>query len=315
MLNLAHFFITRFSVRCKDTFNVIDGPTFLRNSDPLDPERPNLRFKLFEFSCLPAVIGQTDQRFVWIILVDRDLPERFHRRLLALTRLRDRSFIHVVDSSENLAGVQWLRRYAPGEGHFVTTNLDDDDCIPTSFVATLRRNLAAMDQRSALPPIGIVGAVNALEWDLAPSAAAPLGWKSPWHRGRWMMSVGFSLHCRVPEFDVSMLGLRHTLAERYFDFARAPANRNTAWFQRTVVQSAKTHRLDPREWDPASLLLDISTSTGPVLMLNHVGNDQATRLLEPKARRVPVSGGGDFPAFAIDWPKAGAYFDTLKHLA
>lgn len=312
MLPLNHLLITRFSFRGKDVLKSIDGPTFLRAEDPLEPRRLEHRFRLFEFTCLPSVLGQADQNFTWIIVVDAALPERHHQRLAALVRPRPRTFIHAFDPSLSLAQLRWLGNYyLHGNGHVMTTNLDDDDCIPRNFVAALQRRLANLHARGALPPIGIIGAKSALEWDLLPSAGAPLGWKAPWHRHRWVLSVGFSLYCKVPDFDLCVLGLRHTLGDSYLQFNRPPANLNVHWFRRTVAAAAQASNLDLRAWQPESLFHDISREVGAVLLANHDDNDQATRLTEHKAERVPVAGEGDFPAFSIDWEKARAFAHTL----
>jgi hypothetical protein len=312
MNTLHHFLITRFSFRGKDVFKAIDGPTFLRAEDPLDPQRLKHRFKLFEFTCLPSVLGQTEQNFCWIILVDGMLPAHYHARLAALIQPKSRAYIHVFDPQQNLAELGWLGRYLPPDGYVITTNFDDDDCIPKNYIAALHRHLVDLDGRAALTPVGIIGAKSALEWDLLPCALAPLGWKAPWHRSRWVLSVGFSLYCKIPEFDLCILGLRHTLAERYLDFTQPPVSLNALWFQRTVAQTAQANNLDWRSWQPTSLFHDISEEVGAVLLANHDGNDQATRLLEEKAQRTPVTGESDFPAFSIDWQKARAFAESLN---
>jgi hypothetical protein len=307
MSTLHHLVITRFSFRGKDVFKAIDGPTFLRAEDPLDPERLEHRF-----TCLPSVLGQTEQNFRWIILIDGELPARYRERLAALILPKRQAHIQVFDPRENLAELGWLKTYLPQDGHVITTNLDDDDCIPIGFVEALQRRLADLDRRAALTPIGIIGAKSALEWDLLPCAIAPLGWKAPWHRSRWVLSVGFSLYCKIPEFDLCILGLRHTMADRYLELTKPPASLNAQWFKRAVGHAVRAHNLNWRSWQPSSLFYDISEEVGAVLLANHDGNDQATRLLEPKAQRVPVIAERDFPRFAIDWRKARAFAESLN---
>ncbi len=313
MTPFAHFVITRFSYRGRDAFKSIDGPTFVRDGDPLDPERLELRFKLFEITCLPTVLGQTDQDFTWVIVVDSQLPVNYHRRLVSLVEARPQTVIHVFDPVRSLAQLAWLHGHTPAHGHVITTNLDDDDCLPTGFVAAVHQHLGDLHARAALPPIGIIGAKSGLEWDLLPSALAPLGWKAPWHRRRWVLSVGLSLHCQVPQFDLCALGLRHTLADSYLDFTQPPVNLNALWFQRTVASAAQAGGWDIRAWQPQDLFHDISQDVGAVLLSNHDSNDQATRLSEQKANRVPVTGASDFPGFSIDWDRARAFADSLRH--
>jgi hypothetical protein len=305
---LRHVIITRFSYRGREAFTSIAGPSFLRDQDPLDLERLNRRFRLFESTCLPSVLGQTEQDFRWVLIVDRDLPPTYRQRLLELVERRPGTSIHAFDPEQSLADLQWLGdQGAPG--HVVTTNLDDDDCIPIDYVAALQRHLAALERRQSLPPIAIIGAKDAWEWDLAPAAGAPLGWRAPWHRGRWVMSVGFSLYCRWPEFNLCVLGLRHVLGESYVRFAEPVSHPNVRWFRREVLAAAEVHALDLTTWPPDALFHDISRDVGPVLLVNHDGNDQVTRLREYKAQRVAVSGPAEFPTFAIDWGKARAFLE------
>jgi len=304
--------ITRFSYRGKGVFGGIDGPTFVQSEDPLSPERLELRFKLFEFTCLPSVLGQTQQNFLWIVLVDPQLPQRYYERLSSLVSGRDRTFIHPFDRRFSLAELEWLGSHIPSEGRVITTNLDDDDCIPRQFVQAMQQHVESLEPRSAPPPIGIIGSKSGLEWDLVPAVNAPLGWKAPWHRGNWVLSVGLSLYCRVPEFALCVLGLRHRWADTYLDFKKPPVNANAAWFRESVVRAAHTYGIDLARWDAADLFHDISRGVGAVILTNHHGNDQATRLLEPKPGRVGISSAEAFPDFAIDWVKARQFAEWLQ---
>ncbi len=306
-----HFVITRFSYRGKDNFSSIDGPTFHRGQDPLDAKRLELRFNLFEITCLPSVLGQTDQDFTWIIIVDSQLPAHYFQRLLLLVKHRKKTFIHVFDPRNDLSSLDWLSEYVTHLGYIITTNIDDDDCIPTKFIAAQHRYLERLKERNALPSIGIIGAKSALEWDLLPSPVAPFGWKAPWHRRSMVLSVGLTLYCRSPEFDVCVLGLRHRLSDTYLDFSNPPVNENSLWFRRSVMHTARLNNLDFREWQSDNSFYDITQDVGPVILSNHYGNDQATRLLESKKHRVPVTGAADFPEFAINWEKARNFVQAL----
>ena len=307
-MRLAHFVITRFSYRGSAAFKNIEGPTFHRPQDPLDPKRLELRFKLFELTCLPSIIGQADQSFVWIILIDSALPAKQYERLHSLVKKRQDTVIHVYDPGGSLGSLDWLRRYSVDAADYVaTTNLDDDDALPAEFVGTIRKRLFDLNARNALPPIGIVGAKQIIEWDLIPSDIAPLGWRASWHRGSLVASVGLSLYCKVPEFNFCVLGIRHRSADRYLDFSKPAVNANALWFQRAVLSAAQACNMDARSWGAENLFHDISEELGAVLMTNHTGNDQVGRLLEQKPDRSIVTGARDFPGLLIDWEKARVY--------
>jgi hypothetical protein len=307
-MTLSHLVITRFSYRGKDVFKHVTGPRFHSIEDPLNPKRLDLRFKLFELACLPSVLAQAEQGFSWIILVDRELPADCLARLRSLVRARKHSFIHAFDPQSDLGSLGWLRPYLPeGVDRVATTNLDDDDSLPTRFVTALQRRLRDLDGAGRLPPIGVIGARQIVEWDLLPSNDAPLGWKAPWHRRASVASAGLSLCCSVPSFDFCVLGLRHALAEAYLDFSTGPVHPNVIWLQRAVLAAAQKAGVDPRTWGHNDLFYDISQDVGPVLMTNHTDNDQPERLFESKRDRTVVTGPADFPDLPINWEKARSY--------
>jgi hypothetical protein len=303
---LSHILITRFSYRGKDVFKHVNGPTFYTHDDPLDPARLAPRFELFEFACLPSVIAQTEQDFSWVLLIDSDLPAQHSARLRALVSRRERSFVHIYDKHSDLGGLDWLRPYiSAGAERVVTTNLDDDDALPHRFTAAMRERLRELGRAERLPPLGIVGARQIVQWDLVRSADAPLGWKAPWHRGKRVRvaSPGMSLHCSFPAFDFCVLGLRHTKAEAYLDFSLVPQHPHVAWMRNEMLTAAQKRGIDLQAWPPGDLFHDICQEVGPMLMTNHFHNNQRTRLTDTKPGRSPVTGPADFADFVLDWAR------------
>ena len=312
-MSLKHLIITRFSYRGRRSFKHLSGPSFRSKEDPLDPARLTVRFMLFTLTCLPSVLGQIDQDFAWILLVDSSLPAVRLARLRSLVSGRPDTFIHPFDPQTDLVGLGWLQRYLPRHAsRVVTTNLDDDDSLPRRFTVVLQGRLRELEAAERLAPIGIVGARQIVQWDLVASPEAPLGWKAPWHRGVRVASPGLSLHCRVPEFDVCVLALRHALADVYLQFSRPPLKRNVAWFRSAVLESAAKADIDLSQWPGEAFFHDISREIGPVLMTNHVSNDQSERLFEAKRERTAVTGPEDFPDLPIDWSKAPSIVRALS---
>jgi hypothetical protein len=304
-MRLKHIVITRFSYRGRDVFRPVSGPPFHRAEDPLDPRRLELRFMLFELTCLPSVLAQAEQSFDWIILIDRELPGSFLLRLRSLVSARKRTFIHPFDPGSNPGALAWLQEYLPVDARrVVTSNLDDDDSLPARFTAVLQDQVRQREAAERLPPIAIVGARQIVQWELLDDGEAPLGWKAPWHRRTRVASAGLSLCCALPDFDFCVLGLRHALAEDYLDFARAPRHPNVSWMRRAVSASAARAGIDLSSWPRDAYFHDISQDVGPVLMTNHVSNDQSERLFEAKRERKAVTGPADFPDLPIDWVKA-----------
>jgi hypothetical protein len=312
-MSLRHIVITRFSYRGREVFKRVAGPPFHRTEDPLETKRLDIRFMLFELTCLPSVLAQVEQGFDWVLLVDRALPASYLARLRSLVSIRKATFIHPFDPQSDPGTLAWLRGYLPAEtDRVVTSNLDDDDSLPTRFTAALQeclRNRAAEDR---LPPIAIVGARQIVQWDLVADSEAPLGWKAPWHRPTRVASAGLSLCCTLPAFDFCVLGLRHALADDYLDFSRAPAHPNVSWMRRAVSVSAARARVNLSIWPRDAYFHDISLDVGPVLMTNHVSNDQSERLFETKRDRIAITGPADFPDLPVDWAKAPSVVRALS---
>ena len=317
-MTFRHFLITRFSYRGRDAFKEIAGPTFYRDRDPLEPERLDRRFKLLEITCLPSILAQSEQNFAWIILVDRALPAKYFDRLQSLTETKKDRFIHAFDPRLSLARLEWLAPYLGDlTGHVITTNLDDDDSLPMRYVAEIHQRLGHLATVDRLPWIGITGAKQIVEWDLLVSRNAPLGWKSTWYcetteaNRMGVASAGLTLFCKFPEIDLCVLALKHRRAEAYLDFSKRPANDSVAWFQDAIRRAAQAIHFDVRTWNYEDLFYDLSKELGPVLMTNHVENDQAERLFERKPDRTLVTGPSDFPCLPINWEKVPTYAACL----
>jgi len=307
-MGLSSYVISRFSHR---GYHQHEGARI--GADPLEPERLELRFKIFEITCLPSILGQTDQDFAWVIIVDRALPAIQRERLESLTRRGNLTVLQDFDPHADLMRLDWLPPDArPTGDRVLTINLDDDDALPRRFVGAARRRLSMLEASGALPPIAFLGAKRIVQWDFATSSEAPLGWRAPWHRPARVASAGFALCCRFPQFNFCAEGLRHRLAERYVDFTRAGGSPDVRVFQQEILRISATLGEDVRAWSTDSLFFDVSAEAGPVLMTNHAVNDQADRLEEAKEGMTVVTGPADFPEVAIDWEKARRYADSFR---
>jgi hypothetical protein len=321
-MRLSHFVITRFNLRLNDAFKHIRGPVLRTPVDPLDPNWLEVRFKLFEITCLPSVLGQLEQNFAWIILVDRGLADSDRDRLLALTRSRKRTFIHAFDPPSDLGSLDWLARYRVDPAEYViTTNLDNDDVLPARFTAATQARVREAYDSHSLPPLAFMGARQIVQWDLLTSSEAPLGWKAAWHRAvrtadgatePTTASAGVSLLCKSPPFNFCVLAIRHAGVGRYLDFSVPPPNRTAAKFRDAVARVCKANDLDLMGLHRNDLYYDLSQDLGPVLMTNHLWNGESGRVFESKPERTVVTGAREFPDALIDWDKARLYADCFN---
>ena len=68
--NYKHLLFTRFNINSADTL-----------SCRLDPAYLKVRFELFERYCLPSVQNQTNQNFIWLLLLDENTPNDYKDRI------------------------------------------------------------------------------------------------------------------------------------------------------------------------------------------------------------------------------------------
>lgn len=312
-MKLEHFVITRFSYRGKDAFKDIGGPTWYSLNDPLNPSNLDLRFKLFEIACLPSLKAQSCRDFGWMIIIDKDLMPSYRDRLAQLIEPIRRVYLHEYDPDVPLQTSQWMERYIRDSPDYIlTTNLDDDDALPSDYVRLVQSHVHEFVNDSRLPPCKVIGAKEIIQWDLVTSRKAPLGWKCAWHRARKVASCGFSLLCKYPEYDFNVLGLRHGSAENSVDFANPPKNANVKFFREHLEHCSLKDAGDPDRWKRGDMFYDISRDVGAVLMTNHCVNDQIWRVYEKKTNCESVKERESFPGFMIDWERVSSYASSFK---
>lgn len=126
-----HFLITRINIDWN-----ISRPINNRN----DLNFLNYRFKIFEQTCYPSVNAQTNKNFIWLLLLDAEIPSQFKElvenyssnpainpvfitnQTTCLETLRESINAHLLDSTQ----------------YIITTNLDSDDAISDDFIATIQ---------------------------------------------------------------------------------------------------------------------------------------------------------------------------------
>jgi len=308
-----HFLLTRFSYRADDASKNVAGPTRKISEDPLDPDRLELRFKLFESACLPSVKAQTSQAFKWIIIVDKDLQPSFRTRLESLLAGRQNYYLHTYDPHVRMDRLEWLAPYSEAPPQYVlTTNLDDDDALPDNFVSAVQQHVRSLYDDKELPPVKILGIKQIVQWDMITSPDAPLGWRSPWHRGQRTSSCGYTILVKYPELSFCVLGTKHKHAEQYFVFSETPKNEYVRERRAAFVAAAAERGLSLENRPADTMFHDLTPETGPVLMSNHAKNVQKWRLYEKKRGRCAVTGPETFPNVSIDLDAFRSYSDDFR---
>ena len=321
-MKLAHFVITRFCLRGMEwLFRGVDGPSF-SGGDPLKPRTVNLRLKLLEMTCLPGLLSQTNQNFTWVLLVSAALEEGFKECLRKMARAKERVVLHEYrpDTPDKLETLGWLEPLLSDRPDYVLTTVnDDDDVLPRRFVDVVQSHAFALNAQGRLPPFKLMGAKRTGQWDLRFTPAAPLGWAAPWSGLASVTSCGFSLLCRYPAFDFSVLGMRHYYAETFFDLHVPPPIENVRFYRQAFLEAARTARVGRIPVGDA-VFFDASPQAGTVLISNHGANitlnpgrssgiryrrGRYGRCLRSEndhaSSRRKVRGAETFPDVSIDW--------------
>ena len=99
------------------------------------------RVKLRSYT-VPSLDAQTDQNFVWLVGVDEDVPDIFHRALREV--LGDRAEVITVSEGSNFNSMVTDQLLRFGD-HSITVRLDSDDALNRTFVACLRGRCKEID--------------------------------------------------------------------------------------------------------------------------------------------------------------------------
>ena len=124
------------------------------------PQRMAIRFHLFERLMLPSLAAQTDPDFTLLVTLSEDMPQVYQTRLdtivaghpfVRLNRTLSRDYAQMIDPFMQETTAGGTERAA----HF---RLDDDDALPASYIARLRRDADRVETGALICyPSGIVG--------------------------------------------------------------------------------------------------------------------------------------------------------------
>lgn len=125
------------------------------------------RQELFEVLTLPSMDAQSERNFVWILGIDRDMPERFRSRMdeIASTRPYIRLLELELFGDFEPEVIEWCRKEAAaqGKGHILSTRIDNDDALHVDLVGELHRHARALlGERRALP--AAITATTGFQW-------------------------------------------------------------------------------------------------------------------------------------------------------
>ena len=310
-MKVHHFLITRFcyrNYRAEKFKGYQERGDWKPLFDPLSQENLDYRLLLFQALCLPSVLAQTTQNFTWILVVDKDLPVEYQNSLHELVKRRRESYLWEYDKKSDIKGLGWLSPWInSGVEYILTTNLDDDDALPRSFLESTQGHIIESIKNRELKQFKMIATKSSVQWDLISSFSYPLGWQCKWHRrsniGAWPASAGFTMAGEYPQCELSVYAVDHSICEILF----LPLE-NSNSFQKFLVEQGRKRVIDSvrnsgecyGKWSAKNNYYDLNGDTGSVVISNHYHNQQA-RLHEKKKKRNKVIKNQSFSDVGIDW--------------
>jgi hypothetical protein len=275
---------------------------------PLQEERLEFRFRIFEAVTAPSMAAQLGDGIFWFLITDPLLPSAYRARLDKIRR--DLSGVHLVTchNVQALRRAEWLRRYCVGNHDcIVTTNVDDDDALPDHYLQTLRQYVLGLVVAGLREPYFVVlGTSRIIQWDMLSTPDAPFGVASPWRPSRdgypLVTSCGYSLFCQSPPYNLSVYSLPpHSNAGHVF--RHQCTHVECIALRRRLKGVAEQYRLAPPS---RPVFADLGPIVGPALVTNHRFNEQTRRISSPKRDPRAVLGPNGFPGLTIAWEKLAA---------
>lgn len=133
MNDFQHFLITRINIDWH-----ISRPKTRQQRN--DPDFLKHRLDVFEQICYPSVNAQTTQNFIWLLLVDSELPNSFKKRIEKYTSSTKIIPVYINNKDTCLQSLKQViaDNYALSNKYLITTNLDSDDAISEEFILTIQ---------------------------------------------------------------------------------------------------------------------------------------------------------------------------------
>lgn len=134
-----HFLITRFNLRFDAWETTKNDEAVLSNA------WLQHRFELFESFCLPSVMNQTNQNFVWYIFFNTDTPSEYIERINCLSGKYNRIKPIFIDGyscfyTSLLANID--ADVSENDKYIITSRLDNDDAIHMNYINAIQNCFA-----------------------------------------------------------------------------------------------------------------------------------------------------------------------------
>ncbi|NHE56241.1 glycosyltransferase [Cyclobacterium plantarum] len=101
------------------------------------------RFNIFYATCLPSIMSQTNQKFIWYIFLDIETPQKYINELHSIIKghlnivvlLKEGSFSNVLEHARNSI----LDLGVESFNYLITTRIDSDDMIHKEYINEIQK--------------------------------------------------------------------------------------------------------------------------------------------------------------------------------
>ena len=140
---MKHFLLTRFNLKNKAWKKSEDAV-----HKGLTENWLNQRFDLFKTYCLPSVVNQSNQNFIWFLIFDIDTPLKFKTEINTVIKNQPNFKVIYADGFDQLLPSLKFHIKSHIEKHddfIITTRLDNDDIIHKDFIKTIQKLYKPID--------------------------------------------------------------------------------------------------------------------------------------------------------------------------
>jgi hypothetical protein len=141
-----HFILTRYFVRFDPNAPIAVKPGWFEE-----------RLRLFETYCLPSMVAQTDQDFIWLLYFDPATPARHVEQIRSLIAPHPHFRIKFNERfTPETVRKDVIEEAGSGAGWLLTTRFDNDDGLRRDFIARLHAGVRPGTREFLNVPAGLI---------------------------------------------------------------------------------------------------------------------------------------------------------------
>jgi len=121
-----------------------------------DAEWFERRYELFKTYCLPSVLGQSEQEFIWIVYFDESAPYESVKQVKELLSAYPHFHVRTLSAFKSSVIRDDLANFTHGFEYLLTTRLDNDDGLHREFIKRLHDAIRPGGREFLNFPVGLI---------------------------------------------------------------------------------------------------------------------------------------------------------------